>query len=282
VLELYPIDMGYDHFTINNMRYHGADLTIVWQKPGGTTYYSAAPAGYSVYVNGVRAFTVNNLAHLTWNSATGAVSILDGSGTTVNYNASLALSSATAVNLTGNARVVDAFQKAGLNIQSGAPTNLALGKATSASFTKTTPAASATATANAVDGFTISGLPVTSGSYVGTNPIWGDSGSGNAQDWLAVNLGSSSQFNTVKLYFYSDKAFGSGGSTYAPPTAYSIQVLVGSTWTDVASQTKSPATPAANYNVVTFPTVTATQVRVLVTNASGRGVGVKEIQVMLS
>ena len=26
--------MGYDHFTINNVRYHGSDLTIVWQRPG--------------------------------------------------------------------------------------------------------------------------------------------------------------------------------------------------------------------------------------------------------
>ena len=26
-LELYPIDMGYDHFTVNNVRYHGSNLT---------------------------------------------------------------------------------------------------------------------------------------------------------------------------------------------------------------------------------------------------------------
>ena len=30
--------MGYDHFTVNNLSYHGSDLTIVWQKPGGATY----------------------------------------------------------------------------------------------------------------------------------------------------------------------------------------------------------------------------------------------------
>src|SRR5262249_11011836 len=138
----------------------GSDLTIVWQKPGGTTYYSTAPAGYSVYINGARVFTVSDLAHVSWNSATGAVAVLDGSATTVSFNAAHSLSTAAQVDLTGNARIVDAFQKAGLDIQSGAPTNLALGKTTSASFTKTSPAANATATANAVDGFTISGLPV--------------------------------------------------------------------------------------------------------------------------
>ena len=39
---------------------------------------------------------------------------------------------------------------------------------------------------------------VTSGSYIGTNPIWGDAGSPNAQDWLQVDLGAPTQFNTAK------------------------------------------------------------------------------------
>jgi hypothetical protein len=280
VLELYPIDVGYDHFTINNARYHGSNLTIVWQKPGGTVFYSNAPAGYTVYVDGQRAFTVSDLAHVSWNSATGAVSILDGSDTTVSFNAARTLLAANQVSLSGNARLVDAFQKAGVNVSSapGGP-NLALGKTATASFTTTSPAAQATSPANAVDGFTISGLPVTSGAFVGTNPIWGDSGSPNSQDWLQVNLGSAVQFNTVKLYFYSNKSFGVGGGTYRQPTAYTVQVLNGSTWTDISGQVKSPATPAPNYNVVTFPAITAQNVRVLVTRASGLGVGIKEIQV---
>src|SRR5690606_11362559 len=73
LVELWPIDMGYDHFTVNNLRYHGKDLTIVWDKPGdGITYYASAPQGYSLYVDGVRVLTVNDLARLTWNSSTGA------------------------------------------------------------------------------------------------------------------------------------------------------------------------------------------------------------------
>src|SRR6185503_17191528 len=100
VIELNPIDMGLDHFALNNVRYHGTDLSIVWQRPGGTTFYPSAPAGYSVYVGGQRAFTVSDLAHVSWNASTGAVSILDGSATTVSFNASRPLNTATQVSLT--------------------------------------------------------------------------------------------------------------------------------------------------------------------------------------
>jgi len=73
------------------------------------------------------------------------------------------------------------------------------GRPATASFTTTSPAAQATSPANAVDGFTISGLPVTSGSFVGTNPIWGDAGSPNAQDWLQIDLGSTQSVCQVIL-----------------------------------------------------------------------------------
>jgi hypothetical protein len=279
-LELFPIDMGYDHFTINNIRYHGSDLTIVWQRPGGTTFYPSAPAGYSAYLDGQRAFTVSDLAHVSWNSTTGAVSVLDGSATTVSFNAARTLKTAAQVGLSANTRVVDAFQKAGVDVSAtpGGP-DLALGRPTSASFTTTSPAASATSTANAVDGFTISGLPVTSGSYVGTDPIWGTAGTPNAQDWLQIDLGAQKQFNTVKVYFYSDKAFGAGGSTYAPPTTYSVQMFNGTSWVDIPSQVKAPTSPGPNYNKVTFAATTSQLVRILVTHASGRGVGIKEVQI---
>ena len=159
------------------------------------------------------------------------------------------------------------------------PSLLALGKAPTASFTTTSPAAQATSPANAVDGFTTSGLPVTSGAYVGTNPTRGDSGSTNAQDWLQIDLGAPTQFNTVKLYFYRNKSFGSGGGTYKEPMSYTVQVFNGSAWADISGQTKSPAIPAPNYNKVTFTPVTAQLVGVLMTRPSGLGVGLKEVQI---
>ncbi len=283
-VELWPIDMGYDHFTVNNMSYHGANVTIVWQKPGGTTFYPLAPMGYSLYVNGRRAFTVDDLAHVTWNSKTGAVSVLDGSGTHVGYGTSVPLQAADQVSLSGNARLVDMFQRAGVNLTpsssaAGTGADLAQGKTASASFTTTSPASLATDPANAVDGFTISGLPVVRGSYTGTNPIWGDMGSPNAQDWYQVDFGAPTTFNNVKLYFYSNKKFGSGGNTYREPAAYTVQYFNGTDWVDLAGQLHSPGTPQPNYNEVYSAPVTAQKMRVLMTRTTGYGVGLKEVQV---
>ena len=58
-----------------------------------------------------------------------------------------------------------------------------------------------------------------------------------------------------------------------------MQIFNGSTWVDVSGQAKSPATPAPNYNKVTFTAVTAQLVRVLMTRPSGLGVGLKEVQI---
>ncbi len=281
VVELWPIDVGYDHFTVNNLSYHGSDLTVVWDKPGdGTRHYGDTPEGYSVYVDGRRVFTVDDLAHVTWDARTGAVDVLDGSDTAVLFAAGGALDNATDVGFAGNARLVDMFQKAGVDLseQTAAAVNLAEGRSATASFTTTAPALQATAPANAVDGATTSGLPVQSGSYMARNPIWGTLGSPNDEDWLEVDLGSPKRVNVAKLYFYSNKNFGVGGNTYREPASYVVQYHDGSGWVDVPQQTRRPASAAPNYNRVDFPPVTAQRVRVLVRPTSGFGVGVKELQ----
>ncbi len=273
--------MGYDYFTVNNMSYHGHNVTIVWQRPGTTQHYPLAPMGYSLYVDGQLAFTASDLVHLTWNSNTGQVQILDNSSNaTVVNNQAIPIPTATQVSLTGNARMTNELQDAGINVtnQTGGFVNQALGKTATASFTTTSPAANATSPANAVDGYTTSGLPVTSGSYVGTNPIWGDQGTPNASDWLQIDLGAPTRVNDMKIYFYSNKAFGSGGSTYAQPTAYTLQYFDGTNWDNASNQALNPATPAPNYNEDTFTPATAQLWRVMVTHAASRGVGIKEVQ----
>jgi hypothetical protein len=278
IVELWPIDVGYDHFTVNNLRYHGQDLTIVWDKPGGTVFYGSTPEGYSLYLNGQRVFTINDLTHLTWNSSTGAVTIL-GTPATVNFSASASLPAITQVSHANNPRMVEIAQKAGVDIsaETGGLPNLALGKAVSASFTSTS--AFGTNVNNAVDGFTVSGLPVQVGNWIGRNPIWGTAGSPNTQDWFEVNLGSATTFDTVKLYFYSNKQFGIQGNTYRQPASFSVQVFNGSTFVDVPGQVKTPSTPLPNFNKVTFPAVTAQRVRALMTRTGTFGIGLKEIQI---
>jgi hypothetical protein len=128
-----------------------------------------------------------------------------------------------------------------------------------------------------------SGNPVPSASYTNatgslyqandgriwywTNTVnrWSCLGSGNATDWYAVNFGSNQTFNTVKLYFYA------AGTTLQAPTSYTIQTSTnGTTWTDIPSQMKTPATPLANtVNTVIFTAQTIARVRALFTNQSG-------------
>ncbi len=270
-IELWPIDVGYDHFTVNNLSYHGSDLTVVWDKPGDGTQHYGAPEGYSAYLDGERLFTVDDLAHVRWDR--GTVSVLDGSDTAVLFSGTGGLDEATDVRLAGNERVADMFQKAGVDLGSPA-LNVAEGKPATASFTTTSPALQATAPANAVDGATMSGLPIQQGSYIARNPIWGTLGSPDAEDWLEVDLGIAQRVDEAKLYFYSNKNFGVGGNTYREPASFAVQYHDGSGWVDAARESR----PAPNYNRVGFPAVEARRWRVLVTPTTGYGVGVKELQ----
>jgi hypothetical protein len=280
-LELRPIDVGYDHYAIDNLRYHGSDLTLVWDKPGdGKAYYPGMPEGMTAYVDGHRAFTVDDLLRVTWDSRTGAVT----SDAHTLYAAARPLTTATGTRLAGNARVADMFQKAGVELGSSLA-NLAAGRPASASYT-----APETSAANAVDGWTLSGPTVTPGSYVMTpsfavyNPIWGTKGSPNAQDWLELDLGAPRRFDIAKIYFYSNKEFAAGpvpqgpaveGDTYREPAAYSVQFLDGGgRWVDASA----PAPGAPNFNRVDFAPVTAQHVRVLLTPTPGYAIGVKELQ----
>ena len=138
------------------------------------------PTGGTLYLDGQRVFTVSDLTHLTWNSATGAVTIL-GTPATVNFNTSGSLPTALNVNLSGNARMVDIAQRAGVDLsaETGSFPNLAVGRTATASFSGTN-----LGPANAVDGFTVSGIPVTVGSWTGLNPIWGTTGLRLASDPL--------------------------------------------------------------------------------------------------
>jgi len=278
VLELWPIDMGYEYFTVNNLNYHDSDLTIVWDKPDGTKHYGETPEGYSVYIDGQRVFTVDDLVHLTYDSQSGTVTIEDeNSQAKVIYNQAKSMKKATEVTLSDNARAVDMFQKAGVDLtaETGDAENLAKGKSVKASYTSVgTKPEEQTKAENAVDGFTVSGLPTTRGNhYAAPNPIWGTKDSPNKQDWFEVDFGKSTSFDNVKLYFYSDK----NRKNYREPLHYTIQYLDGTEWKSVPMQKKSPI--QANYNEVRFNTITAQKMRILMTPYPGFDIGLKEIQV---
>ncbi len=246
-VELSPINIGWTHFTVNNLRYRNADLTITWDDPAdGVTRYPGVPQGYSIFINGTRVATVNSLVPFTWDPATGAVTT---SGTVAYNQAYSGLQTPSQVSFTSG-RMTDVLAKAGINVAAGL-----IPASGSASTT-----ASGSGTAGAVDG-----LPV-------NEPFWG--GTGSTSDWYELNLGSSQPVNEVRLWFKDSRP---ASGTYRAPSSYTIQYLNGSTWTAVPSQTKTPATPRANYNVVTFPSVTAARVRVQVTHAGSAKTGLTEV-----
>ncbi|MEV4170535.1 Ig-like domain-containing protein [Nonomuraea sp. NPDC049709] len=251
-VELWPVDIGWDHFTVNGVNYRGSDLTIVWDKPGdGTKHYAGVPEGYSILVDGKRKVTLSGLEHAVWDPKTGKVDGgPDGISTVVHAEKAPSMRAPGQVELGGD-RIEDLFQKAGVNLRS----------------TRTNLVRSATAshgeTAGAVDGFTIN------------EPYWSSKGSGQARDWLEVDLGSAQKVDQAKLYFYNDRK----AAGHSEPAFYSVQYLDGETWKNVPGQDKRPLYPRANLNEVRFPAVTAQKLRVLATHRPGFATGLKEVQV---
>ncbi|THV22864.1 Ig-like domain-containing protein [Glycomyces paridis] len=253
-IELSPIDIGWDHFTVTDLRYRDADLTIVWDEPGdGTVHYPGVPEGYSVYLDGQRAFTVDSLTATVWDPDTGKVRTDDGR--TLYKRKMKDLAAPEDVALDG--RVADVFAKAGADLYGDAE-NLAEGRDTSASFT-----AEGSGTAGAVDGTTINA------------PYWSSEGTTSGADWYEVDLGSQREVDEVRLYFYRDRTAGG----LAEPSVYQVQYHDGTDWVTVEDQVKTPAVPRANYNLVQFPEVSTDRVRILLDHQDGHATGLKEVQV---
>ncbi|MGW0201596.1 galactose-binding domain-containing protein [Nonomuraea sp. NPDC003201] len=252
-VELSPINIGWTHFTVNNLRYRNADLTIVWDDPSdGVVRYPGVPEGYSIYINGNRAATVSSLVPFTWDPATGDVTT---SGS-VTYHVAVPGLQAPAQVTQNSARMVDMLAKAGVDLTANL-TNLASGATATASTT-----ASGSTTAGAVDGFPIN------------EPFWGGTTAG--QDWYELNFGSAKTVNEVRLYFKDSRP---ASATYRAPASYDIQYYNGSAWVSVPGQAKTPSAPRANYNVVQFSAVSTQRLRVLATAASGARTGLTEIKV---
>ncbi|WP_033438609.1 discoidin domain-containing protein [Saccharothrix sp. NRRL B-16314] len=256
-IELSPINIGWSHFAVNNLRYRNMDLSVVWDDPAdGVTRYNGVPQGYSVYLNGTRAFTVDRLTRVVYDPATGQVTFPSGAGV-VNHNVAVAgLRAPQDVAHTG-ALMVDVFAKAGVDLTSTTP-NLAQGAAVTASYT-----ASGTSAGAAVDG-----LPT-------NEPLWGTSGSPDASDWYEIDFRQQRTADEVRLHFRDDRA----GNRYRAPSSYEVQYWNGSAWVSAAAQSKTPVTPRANYNKVRFTPVVTQRVRVRLTHAPGFKTGLTEVKV---
>ncbi|HYN95180.1 MAG TPA: discoidin domain-containing protein [Pilimelia sp.] len=256
-IELSPIDIGWSHFAVNNVRYRGNDLSIVWDDPAdGVVRYPGVPQGYSAYLNGSRVFTVDRLVRALYDPVSGSVTLPGGTGAITFSAPFIGLRPPQQVTHTG-ARMVDMFARAGVDL-TATVSNLARGAATSASYT-----AAGTSTGAAVDGFPTNA------------PIWGTAGSPNASDWYELNLGQPRTVDDVWLFFRDDRA----ANRYRAPSAYTVLYWNGSAWIPAAAPARTPDTPRANHNRVRFDPVTTQRLRVQFAHAAGARTGLTEVQV---
>ena len=278
-IELSPIDFSYDHFMVNNARYHGHDLTVVWDKPDdGKTWYNECPEGYSLYIDGTLAFTLKDLAHVVYDSATKEISFPDGAVEIVTNNGGAAIPTAMNTAITEE-KVLNMLEKSGVH----GMTNLAEGAEVTATFTPDKARAASWAEKHRADGSDSTSKAVNETApdpqavVDGTTvdmPFWGNYGSVNEHDSLTLKLSSKQTVDMATLYFYNDRQT----NGYSEPSKFAVEYWDGEAWQAVRQQTRTPSAPRANYNAVYFAPVETDQFRFTFTNKDKGFTAVTEIQ----
>ena len=278
-IELSPIDFSYDHFMVNNVRYHGHDLTVVWDKPDdGKTWYNECPEGYSLYIDGTLAFTLKDLAHVVYDSATKEISFPDGAVEIVTNNGGAAIPTAMNTAITEE-KVLNMLEKSGVH----GMTNLAEGAEVTATFTPDKARAASWAEKHRADGSDSTSKAVNETApdpqavVDGTTvdmPFWGNYGSVNERDSLTLKLSSKQTVDMATLYFYNDRQT----NGYSEPSKFAVEYWDGEAWQAVRQQTRNPSAPRANYNAVYFAPVETDQFRFTFTNKDKGFTAVTEIQ----
>jgi beta-L-arabinobiosidase len=264
-IELNPIAIpDWNHFTVNNLSYHGQDVSIVWNNDG---YYDAggAPKGYTLYLDGKPVFTSDKLAHLIYDPATGRVNVEDKSGAKVTVNNQVDLKAANQVTYDSTSRVTDIFAKSGTNVDSASQSQVNVAKGAQV---KATYEASGYPATNAVDGTNV------------MESFWGTKGSENGKDSIDVTFkGGAQDIDDIRLYYYQTSS-SQTISGYGEPSVYKLEYQSeDGAWHAIDGQVRTPAYAGANYNRIQFPTVhKAKAIRVTFTPQAGQAVGLKEIQ----
>ncbi|MEU8298878.1 discoidin domain-containing protein [Micromonospora sp. NPDC048909] len=285
-IELWPIKFGYDHFMVNNLRYHGQDVTIVWD-PDGSRY--GLGAGYSLFLNGEKKVSTDQIGKLTYDPNTNQVQA--EAGLTVTFTATTGTTFPTAVTTSiEDDRVVTYLKTAGIDLTEDAP-NLAAGANLSSSYTQQgarstpwrqfhTPGWSTTSmnyTPGAIKETErpVSLAAVTDG-VTANEPYWGNHGTTDRNGYVELDLRSAKSFDNVKVTFVSDRQAGG----YREPARWWVQVPDGNGgWKEVPGQFKNPTVPAAKFNEALFESVTSNKVRIAFTNNPTFYTAISEIQV---
>ncbi|MDR2374198.1 MAG: discoidin domain-containing protein [Bifidobacteriaceae bacterium] len=290
VIELWPIDLGYDHFMVNNLRYHGKDVTIVWDEDGAN--YGLGQ-GYSLFIDGVKKVTSSTLGQLTYNPNTNEA--VAGEGANITFTdtdgADFPTAKDTAID---DDRVTAYLKTAGIDLESEAP-NLALEATVTSSDMQTaiptssrrafhTPGSSTSAMNYDPGSISAQERPaslaaVNDGSTV-NEPYWGNYGVAEQSGYVELDLGEAKTFDNVKVFFAATGL--TGGS--AAPQRYVVQYYdeEAEAWKAVPGQARTPKVPAAKTNDALFPEITTDKVRVTFENSPGYFTAITEIQVFSS
>lgn len=281
-IELSPIDFEYDHFMVDNLRYHGKDVTIVWDKIDGKKNYSNLPEGYSLYIDNKLVLNLDNLATVVYDPDTGEISFPDQAAkANVLSKAASSVPDALNVDLT-ETRVVDMFKKSGIDLTISSP-NLAAGAKVTASYTPSAARAASWAEKHRADGNDPTSkavnetVPDPNAVIDGVTvdmPFWGNDKSTNNADYLELDLGSSKTIDMLNIFFYNDRQ--SGG--YTEPAKYNIQYWDGAKWVHAQNQTRTPGIATANYNNNRFTAFTTNKVRLTFYNKQDHYTAVTEVQ----
>lgn len=286
-VELWPIDLGYDHFMVNNLRYHGHDLTIVWDEDG--SHYGLGE-GYSLFIDGERKASADALGRFVYDPASNEV-VESDEGLTVEVTAGEGAALPTAAETPiEDERVVDYLKTAGIDLEEDA-VNLAADASLSSSFTQV--GARPTPWRNFhTPGYSTSSMNYTPGAIAETErpasldavsdglttnePFWGNYGTTDAGGYVELDFGAPKQFDNVKVWFVSDRQAGG----YSQPQRYSIQVQNGAgEWETIPETFKAPKIVQAKFNEALFEPVTASKVRVAFVNTPTKFTAISEIQV---
>ncbi|WP_328852617.1 PxKF domain-containing protein [Micromonospora globbae] len=285
-IELWPIRFGYDHFMVNNLRYHGHDVTVVWD-PDGSRY--GLGAGYSLFLDGEKKVSTDKLGRLTYDPNTNRVEAEDGLTVTFTASGGTTFPSAVDTPITDD-RVVTYLKTAGIDLTEDAP-NLAAGAELSSSYTQQgarptpwrqfhTPGWSTTSMNYTPGAIRETERPVSlsavTDGVTANEPYWGNHGTTEKNGYVELDLGSPKAFDNVKVTFVSDRQAGG----YHEPARWWVQVPDGDGgWKEVPGQFKNPTVPAAKFNEALFTTVTSDKLRVAFTNSPTYYTAISEIQV---
>lgn len=271
-IELSPIDFGYTHFAVDNVRYHGADLSVFCNLDG---HYDGIPAGYSLFVNGKCVLTLDSVAKAVYDPETGAVET-DAKIVFV-CDAGEKLPSALECEI-GDEKTRRLCALAGIDEVE----NLALGAKVAASFTPNSAREAMWAEKHRADGYDESSAAVneyapapdavTDGKSE-CMPFWANFGSPNEYDTLTLTLPEARTFDTLVIHFYDDRQ--KDGCSY--PRRYLIEYYKDGEWHPVTTRSQSPRFMCANRNESRFDAVTSEAVRVHFYNRIGHSTAVTEI-----